>query len=118
MLIDQQAIETLRTLERGGVTDLVPKIIDSYLTTSTNLMADLHKAGQLGDFTGINTAAHSLKSSSANVGAEPLVVLCVTLEDTVNKQNISAAREAIAQMTVVHPVICDALRFEVGNQAA
>ena len=60
----------------GGDRSFVVEIIDEYLADSSRLLASLREAS--GDE--LRRAAHSLKSTSASVGAVRLAELCAEVE--------------------------------------
>ncbi|MDH3445682.1 MAG: response regulator [Deltaproteobacteria bacterium] len=79
-VIEREALASIRALQRPGAPDLVRKVIDKYLDASSRLVQALRQAVREGDVRGVRQAAHSLKSSSANVGASRLAAQCKDLE--------------------------------------
>lgn len=70
----------LRTLgERAPIAEA--RLIDTYLGELPRLIAQLRGAVVIGDRQVLHRAAHTLKSSSANMGAARLSHLCARLED-------------------------------------
>jgi HPt (histidine-containing phosphotransfer) domain-containing protein len=63
-------------LDRATVVEL----IEVYTDTSAAQMAKIDQAAASGNLSEINAQAHSLKSSSANMGAIRLSEVCVQLE--------------------------------------
>jgi signal transduction histidine kinase/DNA-binding response OmpR family regulator len=70
----------LRTLEAQGAEDLVDSVVDAYLVSSASLERALVDASRAKDADGVARAAHTLKSSSAQVGADHLAALCKEVE--------------------------------------
>ena len=75
----------------------VDKIIEVYLEDAPRLIAQLERAAVGGDPIALRVAAHTLKSSSANVGATTLSEAARDLEDgardgTLKKPKIMVAR--------------------------
>ncbi len=56
-------------MEQRGAARLLERLIDTYTSTATKLMADAELALAHRDAVMVRHAAHTLKSSSANVGA-------------------------------------------------
>ncbi len=79
-VIDREALENIRALQRPGASDLVGKVVSKFLASSPGLLQNLRRAAVEGDARGVELAAHSLKSSSANVGANRLAAQCKELE--------------------------------------
>jgi len=65
-------LDQLRALDPAGGMGLTRKILQVYLDSSGTLIAQIEQAIVTGDGETVRRAAHSLKSSSANVGAETL----------------------------------------------
>ena len=78
--IDQQAFDKIRALERGGAPNLVARLIGLYLEGTPPLIERMKQAHADDDHEALRAAAHTLKSSSANVGAMKLHGLCNELE--------------------------------------
>ena len=70
--INLKFLDQLRELDPAGSMDLARRILKIYLDSSGTLMAQIEQAIDAGDGEALRYAAHSLKSSSANVGAETL----------------------------------------------
>jgi HPt (histidine-containing phosphotransfer) domain-containing protein len=74
------ALRELRELEAMGEEHLVSSVIDAYLGASAPLERALIEAARSRDGEALSRAAHPLKSSSAQVGADRLASLCKELE--------------------------------------
>ena len=80
-VLDKRALAELRLLDPDGRSDLIARVYTSYLKSLTRLLLQLTQARQQGDSVAMNRAVHTLKSSSASVGAVGLSTLCVAVED-------------------------------------
>ncbi|MFA6147729.1 MAG: response regulator [bacterium] len=78
--IDRNVLDGIRALEGDGNRGLLERIINLYLTDAPRLVEGILSAVEKGDTESLLRAAHSLKSSSANVGATGLSELCRKLE--------------------------------------
>ena len=67
--LDCRALEQIRALQRGGGPDLVGKVIQLYLHDAPKLKESMTEAVAQRNADGLRKAAHTFKSSSANVGA-------------------------------------------------
>ena len=67
--LDQEPLEVLRSLERQGAAKLVSRTIGKFVSCSEELLDQISSSADRGDAVELGRAAHSLKSSSANVGA-------------------------------------------------
>ncbi|MRR06460.1 MAG: Hpt domain-containing protein [Deltaproteobacteria bacterium] len=78
--IDGSILETLRAYRKEGDPDPCIRLINIFLSISPNLLKTMHAALQTEDSESLAKAAHSLKSSSLNMGATALGELCASLE--------------------------------------
>ncbi len=79
-VIDRSALDQIDELDPEQDGSLLNNIIDTYVENAEVLMLELSEAAGQDDLTTAVRAAHSLKSSSANVGARRLSGLCATME--------------------------------------
>ena len=79
-LLKQDALDKIRALQRPGSADILGKIINLYLKSSQDLMQSIVESIDRDDSASLQEAAHSLKSSSANLGAVKMAELCKELE--------------------------------------
>lgn len=91
--LDHAALDTLRQLENSGSAGLVARVVKKYLESGDGLMQGINQALAVGDAEAMREAAHSLKSSSANVGGRYLASLCQQLEDAVRGERAGALRD-------------------------
>ena len=68
-VLDISVIERIREMEQRGAARLLERLIETYTSTATKLMADAELALAHQDPVMLRHAVHTLKSSSANVGA-------------------------------------------------
>ena len=90
--LDLRAIERIREMERRGAERLLERLIDTYLDSSTRLMADAQGALARGDSSALRQATHTLKSSSANLGAIELARLAAEIERLARGERLVDAR--------------------------
>lgn len=84
--LDHTAIEELRDLLEEAFDDL----IETYLNDAPEKVEGLARAAQAGDTAAVYQFAHSLKSSSANVGALWLSEIASDLEELSRSGNVPA----------------------------
>lgn len=77
--IDADAFARLLDIT-GGDPEFLADLVDTYLQDGAAQVDALQGAAAVGDVEGLVRPAHTLKSSSASVGAMPLAELCRTLE--------------------------------------
>ncbi|KVL87894.1 hybrid sensor histidine kinase/response regulator [Burkholderia stagnalis] len=95
-VIDRKALDALRALQRPGRPDVLTRIIDQFDLDAPRLIAGMHAAVAAGDADALKLASHTLKSSSANVGAHALSVRCREIEQLARAADVSAAASLVA----------------------
>ena len=79
-VLDAQALARLQELDPEGKAGLVKRVLETYTRSLASLLAQLASAREAADATGQRHVAHTLKSSSASVGALKLSELCADIE--------------------------------------
>ncbi len=113
--LDTDVLSTLRALPDGKMR--VERILTTYLETSSHLLLQLHDAVPNNHGAAMRQAAHSLKSSSANVGARRLSQLCSELEAAACDTVTPYMQQLLNQMNDEYPVVRDALTAVLNNQS-
>jgi HPt (histidine-containing phosphotransfer) domain-containing protein len=90
--LDAAVIERIRDMERRGAARLLERLIATYLDAAAKLVAAAEAALESGDAQALRQAVHTLKSSSANVGAAHLAQRCAGLEALARAGEVVAAR--------------------------
>jgi len=78
--VDPEAIENIRKLQQPNKPDILRKVIDHYLETAPQLIGDLQKSIDDNRPDDARMTAHTLKSSSAMLGAITLSRLFAEIE--------------------------------------
>lgn len=78
--LDAQALANLAQLDPTGVNQLLPRVLSTYRSSLARLMAQLVAARNPFQPETVKLVAHTLKSSSASVGALGLSALCSQAE--------------------------------------
>ena len=112
-VLDRQVLDQLGALRVNGKPDLLARTINLYLAESPKLMHKLKQASDANDTLGIVRSAHSLKSSSANVGATVLSRHCGDIEAAARRADIKEARAIFAAIEAEHGRVQAALGAEV-----
>lgn len=97
-VLDEQALQRLRELDPGGENRLLERAFKAFEVSIGRLMPQLLEAQEKGDFKSIALVAHTLKSSSASLGAAELSRLCSEIETRVRQGNHADLAPRIAAM--------------------
>ncbi len=116
--LDPEAIAQIRALQRGSAGDVFDKVVDLYVESAAELLAQMQSGRKSGDLEVIEDAAHSLKSSGANVGAVVLSAMCKELETRCRDSDDGSLGAAIRSLELEHEKVCRALLLERTSDAA
>jgi len=108
--INPRALDSIRQLPGSNGARLVERVIGAYLTDTPMRFAQLEAAVTSRDAAGLRQAAHSLKSSSANVGAEQVAGLCRELEMIGRQGSVEGAQALLSGIEVQLPRALETLR--------
>jgi signal transduction histidine kinase/CheY-like chemotaxis protein len=97
-LINEKAINNIRGLQRPGKEDLLSKVAQVYFDKTPELIEQMVVAAEAGDLDGVKASAHSLKSSSAYLGADGLSEKCRHIE------NATASGDAASIVKLSHAI--------------
>jgi HPt (histidine-containing phosphotransfer) domain-containing protein len=97
-VIDLQSIENLRELNPGDNDAFLREIIGIYLDDTPLRLTELDQGLATGDAAKFTRAAHSIKGSSANVGAMTVRSVAETLEHQSAQQGLANVTELIAAL--------------------
>jgi signal transduction histidine kinase/DNA-binding response OmpR family regulator len=96
--LDHSAIEAVRQLDPDGNDRLLSRLIALYRDDSSQLLADIDNAMKLGDAQGVARAAHTLKSSSANLGATNVAAIARQIEHSARAGDIADLAASITRL--------------------
>lgn len=101
-VLDAEALARLAALDPKGESRLIERVLKAFQTSAARLMPQLEAAQRGADRAAIRLVAHTLKSSSASIGALALSVLCARIENAIRLDptaeidaDIVALREAL-----------------------
>jgi CheY-like chemotaxis protein/HPt (histidine-containing phosphotransfer) domain-containing protein len=110
--IDPSVMETLRLLKTPGQPDPLPLLIDEYVGAAQNRLEELQTAVIDRNKNVIETAAHSLRGSSAGIGAMRLASLSAELEEGIRNGSFNESAAVLSQMDEEFLLVKTALEFE------
>jgi len=96
--LDHMVIDGIRGLERAGSAGALRRLVAIYVKNTPRLLQALSAGVAASDTVALRNAAHSLKSSSMNIGAAKLSTLCRELEFSC-KSGLS--RDAAARIAAI-----------------
>ncbi len=102
--LDARVLERITALQRDDKPDLLGNLIGLFLASSEQLVSEITEGTSKGDAHAVRHAAHTLKSSSANLGAMGLSQLAAELESEARAARLDAVATRL-----------DALESEMGR---
>jgi len=116
--IDQSVLDVIRDMEDEDDPDMLAEIIGLYLDKSAELLRSLQAAIANKDAESMRVAAHTLKSSSANVGARVLADLCRELEEQGRSGTLDNADTKLSHLNEEYRRVDVALSDEIKGKVA
>jgi len=96
--IDRAVLEGLRELQVPGEPDLVAEFIRLFRDETPPLLEALRAGVGQGQADKVKKAAHTLKSTSANLGAHQMATLCAELEQRGRSGALEGTPALLAQL--------------------
>jgi HPt (histidine-containing phosphotransfer) domain-containing protein len=97
--LDLAVLASLRELQEIGEPDIVAEIGGLFLEHAPQKLSAIRDAAERKDARGLQMAAHSLKSSSAYVGAMRLSALCKEMEEMGRSGSMEGVAEKARDLT-------------------
>jgi len=90
-VLDPVALARLEELDPTRANDLLGRVLKAFQSSAARLMPQLDTARHAGDHATVRLVAHTLKSSSASIGALALSALCADIERLLRAGDNAAA---------------------------
>ncbi len=99
-MLDPGALGALAQLDPTGTNRLVPRVLTTYRASMDRLLGQLAQARAQSDTSTMRLVAHTLKSSSASVGALALSALCSDAERALRDGQLDSVPGLLDQLVV------------------
>ncbi|HEX6363121.1 MAG TPA: response regulator, partial [Albitalea sp.] len=109
-VLDAGALERLRELDPKGESQLLARVIQAFEASAARLLPQLEEARAARDPAGIRHVAHTLKSSSASIGAMKLSQLCADIEAKIRTDRLENIEERVDAMRAEIEIVLQALK--------
>ena len=96
--VDRKVLDNIRALQAEGAEDILTRIIKLFLEDTPNQLEKLQQALRDKDADTIRSIAHTMKSSSANLGALTLSALFKDLEERGRRNALMQTTKLFAQV--------------------
>ena len=109
-MLDPDALLRLRELDPSGTSRLLERVVNAFHGSSARLLLQLAAARDGPDLAVVRHVAHTLKSSSASVGAVKLSGLCAEMEAMAREGRSDGMDQAIAALRSEVSAVLEALK--------
>ena len=103
-------LDNISALQQEGMPDILTELIEIYFKESEKLIQSLCHSMEHNDAEGMARSAHSLKSSSGNMGAMALAEVCKNMEVNVKRQMTDHAVDDCNQIIAEYQRVQSALK--------
>ena len=108
-VLDAEALARLRELDPTGANHLLQRVFQAYTTSAARLLPQMHEARRADDLAGVRHVVHTLKSSSASIGAIKLSQLCAEIETMIRLETLDDLPARLDQMDREMAIVLQAL---------
>jgi HPt (histidine-containing phosphotransfer) domain-containing protein len=115
-VLDAQALNKLGQLDPTGQGTLVRRVLATYASSLARLRQQISDGHAVGDMAGLRLGAHTLKSSSASVGALQLSRLCAAVEQALRDERPLELPTMIGQLLGEIDRVDEAVRRLIHSQ--
>jgi len=115
-VIDRSVLASLRELQEEGDPDIIAEVGGLFIKHSPEKVNAIMQSAERGDAKGLQLAAHSLKSSSAYVGAMRLSALAKELEMMGRSNSLEGAKEKAQRLKAEFDKVMTALEAEIKQE--
>lgn len=114
--MDPKALDSIRALQRPNRPDVLASVLRKYLDNSRDSVEALQEAIRANDPARLQTVAHRLKSSSAQLGALAVAARCKELEAIGGQKNLIDADRIFGELRSEYVAACAVFRQEIAKE--
>ncbi len=108
--VDLHVLDELKALGGDDDPGLLLELIDLFLDDAPRCLEEMNRGLAEGDVKVLERAAHTLKSSSANLGARTLSTLCLRMEESARTNQLDSLPALLRESQQHWPRVVAALR--------
>jgi len=108
--LDAEALARLADLDPTGQSRLLKRLLATFEKSLDRMVPQLEQARDAADARGVHLVAHTLKSSSATVGALALSRQCAVVEDLARQNRLAEATDGMQQLLLEAAAAREAVR--------
>ncbi|MDH3415566.1 MAG: response regulator [Gammaproteobacteria bacterium] len=112
-VVESRVLDGLSALQEAWGQDVVQKVVQVYLDSSKEIVAELRLSLDAPDAASVTANAQALKSSSAKIGALKLADLCKALETAGRQGDLSSAAQIHQHIQQEHNQVLETLKLRI-----
>ena len=109
-VLDVEALHRLSELDPTGANRLLERVFQAFEASALRLLPQMHDSFRSANYPGIRHVVHTLKSSSASIGAIKLSQLCAEIESMIRLETLDGIADAIERMDRETTAVLQALK--------
>jgi CheY-like chemotaxis protein/HPt (histidine-containing phosphotransfer) domain-containing protein len=113
VVLDASRLAEIRSLMTDDDSEFLQNIIEQFISDTGDLIQEMKAALRANDAPALKVAAHTLKSSSASLGATDLSALCKEVQALAADGSVEPAESIVVQIESEFAAVIVALRAEV-----
>ncbi len=117
-LLDLNTLDGIRAIQDPQAPDILGKLLDIYVDNVPELIRQLDASIRDADCESVREQAHSLKSSSGNIGARKIFTLSATIEEMARDGKLDGTDRLLGEIEQMFPETCKLLEREIRRPAA
>ncbi|WP_371375796.1 ATP-binding protein [Sporomusa aerivorans] len=114
-VLDDLIMDDLLELQQQTGQPVLERVIGIFFSSTPSIQQAICRAAQDRDISALIKTAHSLKSSSASIGAKRLATICGRIETQARLDTLGGLDTCIAQLEAEYQNACEALRNVLKN---
>jgi CheY-like chemotaxis protein len=112
-MLDSSRLDEIRSLMTDDESDFLTNIVEQFIKDTGKLIQEMKAAVRASDAPALKVAAHTLKSSSASLGATDLSSLCKQVQTIAAEGSVEPAEFVVVQIENEFAGVIAALRAEL-----
>ena len=109
-VLDAEALQRLSELDPTGANRLLERVFQAFETSALRLLPQMHEAYRVANHPGVRHVVHTLKSSSASIGAVKLSQLCAEIENMIRLETYDDLADRVGRMDRETNAVLQALK--------
>ena len=109
-VLDVEALSRLSELDPTGANHLLERVFEAFEASALRLLPQMHESLRSANYAGVRHVVHTLKSSSASIGAVKLSQLCAEIETMIRLETLDSLADCIDRMDRETGAVLQALK--------